>query len=146
MDLRSMIFRNGSVIALLLLCIKDIAALTCWKNDEDKGLFCRAINTENYNVNTKNCAMETCTGKDVCGRKTTMKPGSRGNVGFELADVWLEGCVSPDKASGCEDVELSETEYCTCNTDFCNFADRPTKNLITITLAFVLTLALQFHN
>ena len=54
----------------------------------------QAVNTEDYSVNTKlTCDTQVCSGDQVCGRKTVMKPGSRGVGGYELADVELLGCV-----------------------------------------------------
>ena len=38
--------------------------------------------------------------------------------------------LQTDIPYGCEDVELSEVEMCTCSTDFCNSAVRPVQDLI----------------
>ena len=53
-------------------------------------------------------------------------------------------CPSTDLEHGCEDVELSETEMCTCDSDFCNGAGKPIKNLLSIVFATILPLFIYF--
>merc|ERR1719369_364131 len=110
-------------------------------------MYCRAINTEDYSVNTKlTCAVQSCTPKQVCGRRTVQRPGSRGNGGYELADVFLNGCVDSNTL-GCEDVELSEEEECFCDTDFCNSAFLANVNILTVvfSVTFASMVAAVFH-
>merc|ERR1712168_711270 len=128
------------IFALVMLFLKQSKALNCWATNEETGKFCRALNTETYEVKTQNCEIQKCSGNQVCARKTTMRPGSKGNGGYELADVVLLGCRNSDFGLGCEDVELSEDEMCFCDSDFCNGARQPSHNLFSIILILPLVI------